>query len=308
MITLLLVALLFQDPLEDNLKRLSDKDPAVREAATLELTRTPLDKLEKIEGRLKDADADVAARARRVMTFVLKSHVRLRPARFELRPMAPLDVVKAWAKAGADPKAPPKGYDLVRFADKAVRPSDYSHDWVPVEAACINSGDVEGATPAPAVEFHRQPDLWLVNLRLTDAGAAKFDTAAEVLFNRNPKGVLAIVFDDQIVSAPVVQSARFDGHVTITGSFSEAQAKDLASVLKTDRMKSMIRLEKNAANASTPEKALEAVRGIKGLEKLSLGKGDTDIEFGGFLTADDVDVILLWQTLRDQGYRLGLQN
>src|SRR5688572_23205365 len=98
MITLLLVALLLQDPLEENLRRLSDKDPAVREAATVELMKTPLDQLEKIEARLKDADADVAARARRVMTAVLRGHVGLRPTRFELCPVAPLDVVASWAK------------------------------------------------------------------------------------------------------------------------------------------------------------------------------------------------------------------
>ena len=39
---------------------------------------------------------------------------------------------------------------------------------------------------------------------------------------------LAIVLEDQVLSAPVIDSSMADGHVVITGDFDQAQATKLA--------------------------------------------------------------------------------
>ena len=305
MLTIALAAALFfcQDPVEDNLQRLSDKDPTVREAATVELTKTPLDKLERIEKRLKDPDADVAARARRVISFVLKSTIDLRRTRFELRAVAPPEVMKKWVGAGADPKTPPAGYHLVRYADKAVKPAGYEQAWVPVEEACITSDDVANAVAELDIQAIRARS-WNVNFTMTDAGAKAFDVVAEELFKREPKGLLAIVFDEKIISAPIVNAPKFGGKVVFQAGSSEEEAREIAAILRTDRASSFIRLEKAREPAATPEKTVEAVRAIKGLERVSLKNSEAGLQIAGFLAADDIDVILLWQTLRDLGYRL----
>ncbi len=68
---------------------------------------------------------------------------------------------------------------------------------------------------------------WQIQFDLTDQGA---DTFADVT-TRLQGGQLAIVVDQEVVSAPTVQSAITGGTGVITGSFTEARAKDLATQL-----------------------------------------------------------------------------
>lgn len=46
------------------------------------------------------------------------------------------------------------------------------------------------------------------------------------------RGQMAIVLDGQVISAPTVNAPSFSGEVTITGAFSESEAKSLAKILK----------------------------------------------------------------------------
>jgi preprotein translocase subunit SecD len=68
---------------------------------------------------------------------------------------------------------------------------------------------------------------WEIQFELTDEGA---DTFAEVT-TRLQGRQLAIVVDGVVISAPTVQSAITGGTGVITGSFTEARAKDLATQL-----------------------------------------------------------------------------
>ncbi|MCY3860378.1 MAG: protein translocase subunit SecD [bacterium] len=73
-----------------------------------------------------------------------------------------------------------------------------------------------------------------------DEGADKFDEIAAECFSGTPycpsggagPGRLAVVVDGSVESAPVVQSANFDGQVVISGNFSEEEADNLALVLR----------------------------------------------------------------------------
>ncbi len=71
-----------------------------------------------------------------------------------------------------------------------------------------------------------------VNLRFTSAGGKKFDKLAVQFYQKR----LAIILDDKIQSAPVLQSTHFGGRAEITGDFSVDKAKDLALVLQTGRL------------------------------------------------------------------------
>lgn len=67
-----------------------------------------------------------------------------------------------------------------------------------------------------------------VSLELDADGAKKFDDLA-----RENKGRrLAIILDGEIQSAPVLRSDYYGGRATITGSFSDTEARNLASVLE----------------------------------------------------------------------------
>ncbi|MGZ4736538.1 MAG: SecDF P1 head subdomain-containing protein [Acidimicrobiia bacterium] len=73
---------------------------------------------------------------------------------------------------------------------------------------------------------------WVVNLRLTDAGATKFNQLARALYpNQLPQNEVAIVLDGVVQSAPRFMTDRFSGDIQISGQFTQAQAKDLGVVI-----------------------------------------------------------------------------
>jgi hypothetical protein len=69
--------------------------------------------------------------------------------------------------------------------------------------------------------------MWQISVVFTESGAADFDRIAELVYQRQ----LAIVMDEQVLSAPVIQTRRFAGRAEISGNFSASEAKALASAL-----------------------------------------------------------------------------
>lgn len=72
---------------------------------------------------------------------------------------------------------------------------------------------------------------YAVNIELDEEGKEAFATASTELYPS--KGKIVIILDDEVNSAPAVQSAITDGKVQITGSYSMNQAKALATVLES---------------------------------------------------------------------------
>lgn len=69
---------------------------------------------------------------------------------------------------------------------------------------------------------------WLVNFTLTSAGSPKFDAIATKYYKQN----LAIALDENVISAPQINSTSFGGQGQISGQFSQSQADNLALVLR----------------------------------------------------------------------------
>ncbi len=74
---------------------------------------------------------------------------------------------------------------------------------------------------------------WIVTFELKTDGAKLFDEAAEVLFKQKPHGLIAIVLDDKVISAPAVQTDHFGGSGIITGNFDEKEANRLGIILRS---------------------------------------------------------------------------
>ena len=74
---------------------------------------------------------------------------------------------------------------------------------------------------------------WQVNLSFTGEGGDKFLKATTAISQR-PEGsnLFAIVLDGETISSPSVNNPIPGGSAQITGSFTEAEARDLANVLK----------------------------------------------------------------------------
>lgn len=74
---------------------------------------------------------------------------------------------------------------------------------------------------------------WQVNLEFTGEGGTKFLNATTAISQRGEgNNLFAIVLDGQAISTPSVSAPIPGGTAEITGTFTEAEARDLANVLK----------------------------------------------------------------------------
>ncbi|EME51640.1 protein translocase subunit SecD [Amycolatopsis decaplanina] len=76
--------------------------------------------------------------------------------------------------------------------------------------------------------YDTQNSQWVVNLNFKSEGSRIWGDFT----SKNVQKQAAFVLDTQVVSAPTIQSAILGGQTQITGRFSQAEAKDLADVLK----------------------------------------------------------------------------
>ncbi len=110
----------------------------------------------------------------------------------------------------------------------------------------------------------QSPGSWVVNMNLTSERSADFDALAAANLGRQ----VAVVLDGLVYSAPVIQQPTFDGSATISGAFTESEAKDLALVLRFGSLP--VELEEattRTVSATLGDDALDAgiVAGIVGL-------------------------------------------
>ncbi|GAA1577987.1 protein translocase subunit SecD [Kribbella sancticallisti] len=74
---------------------------------------------------------------------------------------------------------------------------------------------------------------WQVNLKFTGEGGDKFLKATTAIAQRGQgQNLFAIVLDGETISTPSVSAPIPGGEAQITGSFTEAEARDLSNVLK----------------------------------------------------------------------------
>ncbi|HWO69144.1 MAG TPA: protein translocase subunit SecD [Actinomycetota bacterium] len=115
---------------------------------------------------------------------------------------------------------------------------------------------------------------WRVDFELTGEGSRVFaDVTTRLVSEPPPKNQLAIVLDRVVISAPRVQSAITGGVGQITGSFTEREAKDLATVLNAGALP--VELTKQQVVTVSPTLGRESlhqglVAGIGGLILLAL--------------------------------------
>jgi preprotein translocase subunit SecD len=69
---------------------------------------------------------------------------------------------------------------------------------------------------------------WSVQVNFTNAGSPQFDALAAKYVNKQ----VAIVLDGVVESAPTIQTTSFKGTASITGSFTQSQASNLALQLR----------------------------------------------------------------------------
>jgi preprotein translocase subunit SecD len=114
--------------------------------------------------------------------------------------------------------------DMETVRGVAATPGDTARPYYLVKkTAIINGNDLRNAKPT--IDQYNQP---AVSFTLSNEGSAKFGAATAANIGRQ----LAIILDDQIESAPVIQSA-ISREGQITGTFTAQEASDLALVLRS---------------------------------------------------------------------------
>jgi len=122
----------------------------------------------------------------------------------------------------------------------SVKPQDktkvfelYAIKLVGAENGAVLAGDVINDARND-VDQKGSPEVVMV---MNSDGAQKWRTVtAEAAADLNNKQSIAIVLDDNVYSAPVVQNEISGGISSISGNFTVEEAKDLANVLKAGRL------------------------------------------------------------------------
>ncbi|MGH9102905.1 MAG: protein translocase subunit SecD [Acidimicrobiales bacterium] len=125
-----------------------------------------------------------------------------------------------------------------------------------------------------AAQLDSQNGQWSVQLSLNSQGATKFDTLARTQFHQQ----VAVVLDGVVESAPQIQPSNttfqpFNGVASITGSFTQAQASNLALVLRYGALPVQLnRLTDRSVSPTLGEASLRAgiIAGLGGLALVML--------------------------------------
>ncbi|MBV6698292.1 protein translocase subunit SecD [Kitasatospora aureofaciens] len=137
---------------------------------------------------------------------------------------ASLDCTKPEARQqGQQPEDKP----VVACSQKPERGGAYSK--LALGPVAVKGSDVSKAGPSLDTQ---QGSGWQVQLQFNDKGTSAFaDVTGKLATQPDPTNQFAIVLDGEVVSHPYVRSAIPGGSAVISGSFTQAEAKDLANVL-----------------------------------------------------------------------------
>ena len=124
---------------------------------------------------------------------------------------------------------PPAGepVDVVDDPDKPLVTCDQNGTKLLLSTALIEGTDLDAAdTLAP----NQSSVEWGVNLDFNRDGTEEFARISQALVGTEKQ--FAVVLDGQVISAPTMNGLINDGNAQITGQFTEAEARSLATSLK----------------------------------------------------------------------------
>jgi len=119
---------------------------------------------------------------------------------------------------------------------------------------------------------------WIVNLEIKGSDIGAFNTdAASPCFSRSPtcpSGQLAIVLDSRVVMAPTIQQPSYEpDQISISGSLTEGEAKDLALVLRYGSLPVALEIQQTrevSATLGSDSMRAGIVSGLVGLALVAL--------------------------------------
>jgi len=117
--------------------------------------------------------------------------------------------------------------DIDDDPDKPLVTCDEFGQKMLLSAALIEGTDLSSANTLPPSQ---QSVEWGVDLNFDRDGTTEFARISQALVNSDKQ--FAIVLDGRVISAPTMEGLILDGNAQITGQFTEAEARSLATSLK----------------------------------------------------------------------------
>jgi hypothetical protein len=288
-----------QDP--SLIDKLRSNDLAERDAALVELKKTPIEKLDSLEKALDSDDAEVAGKVREAMAHVLKTALSRKLDNYELRATADAKTLKQWIKDGGT--VVPDGYEVLELPSDPNMASGKTlgRDILLVRSKPVLSAKhvktesvkvKEGANNAPAMTSAGGAQL---QLELTDDGSKLFDEGANgTVF----AGVLiAGGRAAQRLSIVKVKDGGFQ-----TWARGKEAAESLVALLKGEKIVFGFRLAPDRADAVSAEEATKAAKAV--VADASFTPADKAIDAVLPLDAKAPDFVALWKAARKIGWRL----
>ena len=132
---------------------------------------------------------------------------------------------------------------------------EFLKSWDEIKAAgdiILDGSDIQTANAGWYSEYGM--NQYVVSLVLNDTGRGKFADATSKHINE----AIAIVYDGEIISAPVVQQALTDGKAQISGNFTAEEAENLATTIRVGALPLELReLRSNVVGASLGAEAVK---------------------------------------------------
>ncbi len=96
-------------------------------------------------------------------------------------------------------------------------------------------------------QYNQQQRKWYIELKFNAEGKEKFAAATSQLVGQP----MAIYMDEDIISAPTVNTAITEGEAIIEGSFTESEAKTLADQISSGSLPFSLKSEDNSSISAT---------------------------------------------------------
>ena len=132
---------------------------------------------------------------------------------------------------------------------------EFTKSWEEIKEAgdiILDGSDIQDADAGWYNEYGL--NKYVVSLVLNDSGRVKFADATSKHINE----AIAIVYDGEVISAPVVQQALTEGKAEISGNFTAEEAENLATTIRVGALPLELReLRSNVVGASLGAEAVK---------------------------------------------------
>lgn len=145
----------------------------------------------------------------------------------------------------------PPGREIVMERIGAGRPGEYTERPLVVKSEAVMTGEHIADARVSFDQNNAQP---YVGLTFTPRGAKIFERVT----GENLKKRMAIILDGKAYSAPVIQDKIAGGKATITGRYTETEARDLAVVLRAGALPAPVNvLEQRTVGPSLGQESID---------------------------------------------------